>query len=113
MRRAAREWRRSNEEADALLAGLPPSQWLEVRYEALCEDPSGTLQNVCSFVGVDPDRVVLDFRSVAHHVVGNGMRLDSTSEVRLDDRWKTALNEEQLRVFESVAGDLNRRYGYR
>jgi hypothetical protein len=112
MRRAAREWRRSNEEADALLAGLPASQWLGVRYEDLCEDLAGTLRNLCSFVGVDPDRIVLDFRSVEHHVVGNGMRLDSTSNVRLDERWKTALNEEQLRVFESVAGDLNRRYGY-
>jgi hypothetical protein len=49
---------------------------------------------------------------VKHHVVGNGMRLDSAPMVHLDERWKTALNEEQLRVFDSVAGELNRRYGY-
>ena len=112
MRTAAREWRRSNEEAEALLAGLHRSQWLEVRYEDLCRDPANALRRVCSFVGVDPDRIVLDFRSAEHHVVGNGMRFDSTSEVRLDERWKTELNDEQLRVFESVAGDMNRRYGY-
>jgi hypothetical protein len=113
MRMAAREWRRSNEEADALLAGLPDSQWLEVRYEALCQAPRDTLQKICSFVGIDPDRIVLDFRAAEHHVVGNGMRHDSTSDVRLDERWRTALNDAQLQVFESVAGELNRRYGYR
>jgi hypothetical protein len=40
------------------------------------------------------------------------MRLDSTSDVLLDERWKTFLSEEQLQLFESVAGDLNRRLGY-
>jgi hypothetical protein len=40
------------------------------------------------------------------------MRFDSTSVVRLDERWRTALNDEQLRMFDSIAGDLNRRYGY-
>ena len=113
MEDAAREWRRSNEEADAILAGLPRSQWLEVRYEDLCADTSGTLRIVSSFLGVDPDRTLLDFRAREHHVVGNGMRFDSTSEVRLDDRWKTELNPSQLEAFELVAGDLNRRYGYR
>jgi hypothetical protein len=112
MRRAAREWKRSNEEADALLAGLPRSDWLEVRYEDLCGDPSNTLRAVCSFLGLDSAQIVLDFRSVEHHVVGNGMRLDSTSDVLLDERWKTFLSEEQLQLFESVAGDLNRRLGY-
>jgi hypothetical protein len=45
-------------------------------------------------------------------VIGNGMRLDATREVRLDERWKTALDPEALGTFEAVAGDLNRRLGY-
>jgi hypothetical protein len=112
MHGAALEWRRSNEEADAIVAGLPGSQWLEVRYEQLCANPAATLRRICEFVGIDPGAIVLDFRSVEHHVVGNGMRHDQTSEVRLDERWRTALTGEQLRVFESIAGDTNRRYGY-
>jgi len=113
MRAAAREWRRSNEEAEAILAALPPSQSLEVRYEDLCTDPPRTLRTICAFLDIDPDRLVFAFRSVEQHVVGNGMRLDETSEVRLDERWRTALNETELREFDAVAGRLNRRYGYR
>jgi hypothetical protein len=40
------------------------------------------------------------------------MRLDSTREVRLDERWKTALDREALGTFDAVAGALNRGLGY-
>lgn len=112
MQRAALEWRRSNEEAEAILQTLNASQWMEVRYEDLCSKPDETLKKIFAFIGVDPDLATKDFRSVDHHVVGNGMRLDSTSEIRLDERWKTVLNNEQLKDFDIVAGDISRRLGY-
>jgi hypothetical protein len=40
------------------------------------------------------------------------MRLSSTSEIRIDDRWKTMLKPEQMAVAESRVGELNRGYGY-
>jgi hypothetical protein len=109
---AAREWRRSNEEAEQLLATLPRSQWLEVRYEDLCDQPEQTLRSVFGFLGLDPSNAVLDFRSVEHHAVGNGMRLDATSEIRRDERWKSCLTRSDLQRFDSVAGSLRRRYSY-
>ncbi len=109
---AAREWRRSNEEAEHVLAGLGRNRWVQVRYEDLCADPDNTLRRLFAFLGVDPDRAERDFRRVEHHVIGNGMRLDLTSEIRLDDRWRAILTQEELRAFDGVAGDLNRRYGY-
>ena len=112
MTRAAREWRRSNEEAETLVARLPRDKWLEVRYEDLCHSPERTLRRICTFVGISVDSMVIDFRSREQHVVGNGMRLDRTSVVSLDERWRTTLDEKQLRVFDSVAGELNRKYGY-
>ena len=109
---AANEWKRSNESADCLVAGLPDSQWMEVRYEELCRQPAATLRCLSEFLGVDPARLNLDFRAREQHVIGNGMRLDSTSEIRLDERWKTHLSSADIEVFEKVAGRLNRRYGY-
>jgi sulfotransferase family protein len=109
--RAALEWRRSNEEAACALRGLPPVTWREVRYEQLCADPQATLAPVLSWLGVDPG-VRVELARGAYHVIGNGMRLDSTREVRLDDRWTMALPQEALDAFDSVAGDLNRRLGY-
>jgi hypothetical protein len=112
MEMAALEWRRSNEEAETILGRLDRSRWTEVRYEALCGDPSGTLRRLFGFLGVDLRRMPEDFRSVEHHVVGNGMRLDETSKIVLDERWRSVLDEKDLAVFDSVAGGLNRRLGY-
>ena len=41
-----------------------------------------------------------DFRSVDHHIIGNQMRLSSTSEIRLDESWKKALTPEQMAEIE-------------
>ncbi len=109
---AATQWLRSNEEADNLLARLDPSRWIQVRYEDYCKDPDGVLGGLYRFLGLDPARRVQDFRSIEHHVVGNSMRLDSTSEVRLDERWRDVLRAEQLAMFDRIAGRLNRKYGY-
>ena len=63
-------------------------------------------------MGVDPKKRARDFRAYGHHVVGNGMRLDSTAEVQLDERWKSALSPTELGAFDVTAGRANRRYGY-
>ena len=109
---AASSWRGNNETAERLLARLPASQWLQIRYEDLCRDPEGLLDRLCEFLGMDRGRIILDFRSKQQHVLGNDMRLKSTSEIRLDERWRTQLSQEDLAVFETAAGELNRKYGY-
>src|SRR5581483_9701536 len=109
---AAREWRRSNESADCVIARLPKSQWTLVKYEDLCANPAGTLGALCGFLQLDRTKVRLDFRARPQHIVGNGMRLDSTSEIRLDDRWRRVLSAEDLRAFELEAGHCNAKYGY-
>ncbi|MGB2988192.1 MAG: sulfotransferase [Phycisphaerae bacterium] len=109
---AAHEWRRSNEEAECILNHLDKSQWTEVRYEDLCTDPDQTLESLFRFLGLDPQQRFHSFRSRARHVVGNGMRLDSTTDIQLDDRWRSALTMSDLRDFDVVAGEMNRRYGY-
>ena len=67
----------------------------------------------------DPDSAIEERRdsswappNILTPVVGNGMRLDSTPEIRLDERWKSALTKDDLAVFNRVAGAMNRRCGY-
>lgn len=112
MPEAASSWKRSNESCDALTTLLPASQRTEVRYEELCADPAATLNRLAAFLDLDPKRTRLDFRAVTQHVIGNGMRMDSTSEIHLDERWKSHLSDDDLRVFDKIAGTLNRSYGY-
>lgn len=112
MAEAANEWKRSNESCDALTALLPASQWTTVRYEGLCADPEGILKHLATFLDLDPNQVTLDFRAVTQHVIGNGMRMDTTSDIKLDERWRSHLSESDLEAFDAVAGELNRSYGY-
>lgn len=112
MEQAAMEWRRSNEEAESILSSLGDDQSIQIRYEDLCDNTAATLDAVTDFLGLDTGRDYASFRSAAHHIIGNGMRLDNTSEVRLDDRWRKFLSQSELGEFERIAGDHNRRYGY-
>ena len=110
---AAREWRRSNEEAEAIVSSLPAAQSLAVRYEELAADPRSTLERIFGFIGVRGEAAIGRFKSLEHHVVGNGMRFDSSSEIVLDERWRTTLTAADLGIFDHEAGPLNRRLGYR
>jgi len=112
MDQAAKEWRRSNEEAEEALKQLDPSKQTVNYYEDLCNNPEETLQRLFTFMEVDPEKRNTDFRLVEHHVVGNGMRLDSCSEIRLDERWRSSLSENDVHIFHSIAGDLMQRLGY-
>ena len=109
---AAREWRRSNEEAEALLEQIPGLRVIQVRYEDLCNAPVDAVNHIFGLLGMDRITSLSDFRSLPHHVIGNGMRLDTDSRVELDDRWRNALVPTELSTFSRVAGDLNSRYGY-
>jgi hypothetical protein len=109
---AALSWRRNNEGAERVLSEMPSSQWMFLKYEDFCKQPEETLRGLCKFLGMDASNVVLDFRAKQQHVLGNDMRLKSGSEIRADERWRTKLSKEDLAVFEAVAGDLNKKYGY-
>jgi hypothetical protein len=112
MAQATHQWRRCNEEAENVLRRIDKSQWIQVRYEELCKDTEKTLMRLFEFLGLDPDKRARDFRTVEHHIVGNGMRLDTTSRISLDERWRSVLTEGDLRIFACVVGKMNQRYGY-
>ena len=109
---AAHEWRRSTEEGAAIVATLPRQQWTQVRYEDVCADPRGVLEGLCAFIGVAGAPRIDAFKSREHHVIGNGMRFDTSNVIAVDDRWRTTLTADHLRAFDRTAGELNRRLGY-
>jgi sulfotransferase family protein len=112
VREAARQWARLHQKLEIMLSVLPMKKQMRLRYEDLCEDVPGTLEQVYRFCGVTCDVGPVDFRTVPHHIVGNPMRLDNLSKIRLDERWRTLLTEDQLEEINLVAGPLSDRYGY-
>ena len=108
----AHEWVRCNKETEAVLATMPEESWMQVHYEDICNDTIKTLDKLFEFIGVDPSLKRLDFKTVEHHVVGNGMRLDDSEEIKLDERWKQLLDKNELAIYHQVTGDYHQALSY-
>lgn len=108
----ARSWLGAARDAERLRPRFPADRWMTLRYEDLCRQPGATLDRISRFIGVAPGSSVPDFRSVDHHIIGNRMRLSHTSEISLDERWRSEMPAEQIRAVERIAGPTLERYGY-
>lgn len=108
----ARSWASSIRSAEQVQKRFSTDRWLTVRHEDLCRDPDAEIERIVRFIGVTPGLQARDFRSFEHHIIGNRMRLNQTSEIRLDERWKTELTADQIRTVERIAGPELQRYGY-
>ena len=109
---AARQWVRLHQKFQTALQAWPEEKFIRVHYEDLCRDPQATLKQLYHFCGVDPEITIGDFRMIPHHIVGNPMRLNNITEIKLDARWRSLLTEEQLAEINQIAGSLSRQYGY-
>jgi hypothetical protein len=107
----AHDWRRTNEEAEAIAGRMGGGRWIHLKYEALCEDPQGTLNRIWRFIGVQP-RELDDCPAPHAHVLGHGSRLNGTKKIHNVEKWRQELSAGDLRTFDSIAGPLNRRLGY-
>lgn len=110
--RAAGEWLRSVRECECVLATVPSASQLTVRYEDLCANADSVLATLFEFLDLDPSRAEKEFGSVEYHIIGNSMRLNFTSEIKPDEKWRDALSKSDLALIESIAGAKNRSYGY-
>jgi hypothetical protein len=108
----ARSWLGGARDAERLRQRFPADRWMTLRYEDLCRQPGATLDRISRFIGVAPGSSVPDFRSVDHHIIGNRMRLSHTSEISLDEHWRTEMPAGQIREIEKVAGPMLEQYGY-
>jgi len=109
---AARSWLADNRGSEHARRYFPPDRWMTLRYEDLCADPDGTLARIHAFAGIPSRNGFHNFRATDHHIIGNQMRLSSTSEIRLDESWKQGLTPEQIAAITGLIAPLNRRYGY-
>lgn len=110
----AHEWVQTNKLAEYYLRRLPRDRWRQVTYESICTDPQRGLRELTDFMGVEPLVLPDNFRDFPHHVIGNMMRLSSDNRVtiQLDEKWRTVLSSEDLRITTESAGSVAREYGY-
>ena len=84
----------------------------DLHYEDLCRAPDETLGRLWSWLGIEAMPASRNFRDGDFHILGNTMRLSNTTEIRLDERWKTTLSPEDMGMIEQRNGALNRQLAY-
>jgi len=113
MRSSVQRWVHVSKEIRRVLRLLPNVNCIAIKYEDLCKDTTGTLLAITKFLGLSPfhigDGITIDGDN---HILGNSMRLKSTSEIRLDESWRKELSASDLSEFSHIAGRLNKQFGY-
>ena len=113
---AALFWRDRVERGRASGRALGPARYVEVRYEALVDDPERELRRLAPFCGLDFDEAMLRSHERAAEAVANvryrkfhGRTAEPPSRVR---DWRRSMSREDVETFEAAAGRSLRRFGY-
>lgn len=93
-------------------------RYMRMRYEDFVEDPIGNLETIKRFLG-EPDLGLPAFEdgkvhlSVNHTVCGNRNRTETGAvPLRLDERWRTDLDDDTRALVRRMTLPLLHRYGY-
>lgn len=111
----AQKWIQYLETVAALQAELDESSFLEVRYEALLQEPEKTARKICSFLNEDYSSQMLSFykTETAYPTDNNNQKnLSKPPLVNNIGKWRFEMSAQQLRIFEAVAGSTLEQYGY-
>jgi hypothetical protein len=110
---AAERWAKDIQGLESMRKRLPPALVIDLKYEDLCRDPAATLARIFGWLGIDTATVAADdFKRGDFHLLGNAMRLNAVSEVRLDEKWRSLIEETDQRYFLRKFGVVHKRLGY-
>ena len=131
----SQRWVINFQEQQQLYDSFPGERKMLVRYEELATKPEEVLTNICQLLGIEffPDMVEF-WKHEHHHIVGSrgtnalirkyrGLKQKESVEevhgsyyeelglrIKLDVRWQKELSAENLTIFNSLAGELNKPY---
>jgi Sulfotransferase family len=113
----ALDWHKAQQQALRLRDKVGSDRFLAVSYEDLTGDEAGTLRRVCDFLGVAYSEEAMNFHKTdeaKRAADASNLWQNVTKPVMKDNTRKflTQMNEEDLRVFESVAGASLDELGY-
>lgn len=113
----AQEWGKAQRTALKMRAQTSPNQFFSLSYEMLISDPEPTLQALCQFLEVEYSPSMLDFHqsSEATSTASSSSLWSNVTKPIMSQNTKkflTQASEEEVKVFELVAGDVLDELGY-
>jgi hypothetical protein len=100
---ATERWLEAEQLWDRMLALVPPSRRLEVRYEELAAAPADTLREICKFIGRPYHPAMLDYPKYTTY---------KHPHARYTYRWRQELTPRAIRLIEARAGAMLADRGY-
>lgn len=107
-----RQWNRTASHVKRLLESVAPDRFIRVRYEDLCTDTESQLARIADFVGLPPMAGPIRFREAENHVIGNRMRLTSSAEIVLDEKWRDGLSPQVAQRVKDATRLYREEFGY-
>lgn len=113
--KAAELW--ANRVAKGLRDGreLERGRYIEIMYSDLVEDNEGEVKDICAFVGVDFDPVMLDPQQTKKGVLARADKYNkhvTEQPIKRVRSWKTDMPPEHIEIFEAVAGEVLSELGF-
>jgi hypothetical protein len=112
---SAVEWKKTIKQMDRACSYLSAEKVHTIRYEDLCADPNKAMEAIWGFLQIENANIdwkQVDLKKFSHHILGNNMRLKETIYISLDEKWKSAVTQDELMEFEQICGQINRELGY-
>ena len=114
MKESATTWKKINTQLIWVQKSMPQKNKMMISYEDLCQNPIHTLKKVCDFfeVAFEPSMTTMS-KETCHYIAGNPMlHRKKENTIKLDERWKNQLDEQEINAFNKIAGKMNRSFGY-
>ena len=95
---------------------LERGRYIEIRYEDVVEDAQGEAKDICDFLGLDFDPGMMEYTERARDaVLDRAARYNPhvTEKPTTTRSWEEEMPDEQVAIFEAVAGDRLSELGYR
>lgn len=107
-------WYKYNKRASHLFGKCIPEEGiLHLKYEDLVGDLEGSLMSICEFLDAGYEASMMDLGHGERHLVnGNNTMFKRDRGVKLDERWKSELSNEDIQYFNKRCGELNSILGY-
>lgn len=114
----AKQWKTEQEESIKLLEKLGEERVIQVRYEDLLSRPQEVLAELCSFMGASYSDEAMQYHqsSESKETANSGLMWQNVVKPVLTDnhnKFIKELSEEDILIFERVAGDTLEKLGYK
>lgn len=113
----AQDWAKAQRAALKMRHRFDESQFFSISYEKLTGSPEQTLKDLCAFLDVDYHPSMLDFHESgeAKNTAASSSLWNNVTKPVMNSNTKKFLNqasEEEVKIFELVAGDVLDELGY-